>query len=45
MMNQAYLEAIITLLPCMIGENKWDQVGKESQGKFERMVTRTKPYG
>ena len=41
MMNQAYLEAIITLLPCMIGENKWEQLGKASQGDFDIMVTNT----
>jgi hypothetical protein len=41
MMNQCYLEAIFTLLPCMIGENKWEQLGKESQGDFEHMVSRT----
>ena len=41
MMNQCYMEAIFTLLPCMIGENKWERLGKESQGDFERMVSRT----
>ena len=41
MMNQCYMEAIFTLLPCMIGENKWEHLGKESQGDFERMVSRT----
>ena len=40
-MNQTYMEAIFTLLPCMIGENKWEQLGKESQGNFEKMVTTT----
>ena len=41
MMNECYLEAMFTLLPCMIGENKWEQLGQESQGDFEKMVTRT----
>ena len=41
MMNQAYMEAIFKLLTCMIGETRWEQLGKESQGDFEKMVTRT----
>jgi hypothetical protein len=41
MMNQTYLEAVFNLLPCMIGENRWEQLGKESQGCFEVMVTKT----
>ena len=41
MMNQAYLEAIFKLMPCMVGENRWEQLGKESQGDFDKMVTRT----
>ena len=40
-MNQPYMEAVFTLLPCMIGENRWEQLGKESQGNFDAMVTRS----
>ena len=40
-MNQAYMEAVFKLLPCMIGENRWEQLGKESQGNFDKMVTTT----
>jgi hypothetical protein len=35
------MEAVFQLLPCMIGENRWGQLGKESQGKFDKMVTKT----
>jgi hypothetical protein len=41
MMNQAYMEAVFQLLPCMIGENKWERLGKDSQGDFDAMVTKT----
>jgi hypothetical protein len=41
MMNQCYMDAIFACLPCMIGENRWEQLGKESQGDYEKMVTRT----
>ena len=40
MINQCYLDAVFTLLPCMIGENMWDRLGKESQGDFDKMVTK-----
>jgi hypothetical protein len=41
MMNQTYMEAVFKLLPCMIGENRWEKLGKESQGDFEKMVSKT----
>jgi hypothetical protein len=41
MINEAYLEAVFNLLPHMIGVKRWEALGRESQGDFEKMVTRS----
>jgi hypothetical protein len=41
MVNKAYLDAVFILLPHMIGVKQWEKVGRETQGDFEQMVSRS----
>ena len=41
MVNEAYLDAVFILLPHMIGVKNWEAMGRESQGDFEKMVSRS----
>lgn len=41
MINEAYMEAIFKLLPPMMGCKRFERLGRESNGDFDLMVTRS----
>ena len=41
MVNEAYLDAVFILLPHMMGVKHWETMGRECQGDFEKMVSRS----